>query len=282
VPDLQPFRETAYAKLNLALHVRARRDDGYHELETLFAFCADGDTLSFEAADDLTLVIDGPFGGDLAADENNLVLRAARMLREETGTRAGARIALAKTLPVASGIGGGSADAAAALRGLNRLWGTGLRDDRLAALGLSLGADVPACVHSRAMRAAGVGERLTPADLGALAGLPVLLANPGVAVSTAAVFEGWDGVDRGPMPERPAACLTEGRNDLQAPAVRTAPQIEALLADLAALDPAYPPRMSGSGATCFALFHDWGDARQAQTRMAQNRPQTWSLLSTLR
>ena len=180
--------ETAYAKLNLALHVRRKRADGYHELETLFAFCEDGDVLTADAADEISLTIDGPFAQGLETDDGNLVIRAARALREAAGVTAGARLHLTKNLPIASGIGGGSADAAAALRVLGRLWDV---DVETSGIALNLGADVPACVTSEAARGEGVGEALTP--LGdALAGTPVLLVNPRVAVSTGAIFKAWD------------------------------------------------------------------------------------------
>ncbi|HEY0270620.1 MAG TPA: 4-(cytidine 5'-diphospho)-2-C-methyl-D-erythritol kinase, partial [Sphingomonas sp.] len=156
--------ETAYAKINLALHVRRRRADGYHDIETLFAFCADGDRLSAAPAGDLRLEIEGPFAAGLSAGADNLVLRAAEALREAAGVTAGARLVLDKRLPVASGIGGGSADAAAALRLLARLWRVDLPDADMHAIAAALGADVPACLVSRACRGDGRGDALAMLD----------------------------------------------------------------------------------------------------------------------
>lgn len=268
--------ETAYAKINLALHVRERMPDGYHRIETLFAFCRDGDVLEAAPAEALSLQIDGPFAGSLPADETNLVLRAARALARATGTEAGAAIRLDKRLPVASGIGGGSADAAAALRLLPRLWGVDVPVDVLHDLAADLGADVPACLASRAARGDGRGDRLRPAR--AAAGAPVLLVNPLLPLSTAAVFAAWDGVDRGPLPEDPR----EGRNDLQPPATALCPAVTDVLDVLAARPGATLVRMSGSGATCFALFADAAARDVAAAHVAAARPGWWRLATTLR
>ena len=278
-----PAAETAYAKINLALHVRRRRPDGYHELETLFAFCADGDRLSASAADTLSLAIEGPFGEGLSAGPDNLVLRAAEALRAEAGVTAGAAIRLDKRLPVASGIGGGSADAAAALRLLVRLWGVTVADEALHAIGAALGADVPACVASRACRGEGRGDALDFLDEGALAGRPVLLVNPRVAVPTGPVFQRWDGIDRGPLAGGdPLAAALAGRNDLEPPARAMQPVIADVVEALAAMPGVVLARMSGSGATCFALY-DSLDARDAADRaIAEARPGWWRLATRLR
>lgn len=275
------IRETARAKLNLALHVRARRSDGYHEIETMFAFCEDGDELDFAPAQDLSLEIKGPFAAALSGESDNLVLRAARLLAAKTVGRPGARITLDKRLPVASGLGGGSADAAAVLRGLNRLWDLGLSARQLAEMALELGADVPVCVHSSPMIGGGVGERLEPVSLGLLVGARVLLANPGVAVSTADVFRGWDGIDRGAMPREPEQALLAGRNDLQDPALAIAPAIRETLDQIAATSPRYPPRMSGSGATCFAIYPDRTSSCAAAEALRTNCPRMWLLETQL-
>lgn len=239
--------EIAKAKLNLALHVRARRPDGYHELETLFAFVEDGDVVRVEpaAADSFTLT--GPFGALLGGEGDNLVTRAASAFRERFGGGAHA-ITLDKRLPVASGIGGGSADAAATLRALGTLHDVAAED--MFDIADRLGSDVPACLFGRSAIGRGRGERLEP--VAGLPGTPVLLVNPGVAVSTAEVFRRWDGVDRGPLPADPR----DGRNDLEPPARAIAPVIDAVLEALAASPGAGLVRMSGSGATCFALFED--------------------------
>lgn len=260
--------ETARAKLNLALHVRARRPDGYHELETLFAFVEDGDVIGLAPAATDSLSITGPFASALAGEGDNLIVRAARAFVQAFGGGAHA-ITLDKRLPVASGIGGGSADAAATLRALGRLHG--VASDRMFALADALGSDVPACLLNRAAIGRGRGERLEP--VAGLPGTPVLLVNPGVAVSTAEVFRRWDGLDRGPLPADPR----EGRNDLESPARALAPAIGQVLEALAAQPGAGLVRMSGSGATCFALF-DTAASRDGAAKALAGRG--WWLLPT--
>jgi 4-diphosphocytidyl-2-C-methyl-D-erythritol kinase len=266
---LSELRETAHAKVNLALHVRERLPDGYHRIETIFAFCEDGDELSAEPADSISLSLSGPFADDLD-DNDNLVVKAATALRESGGKGAGATIRLQKSLPVASGLGGGSADAAAALRLLNRLWDLQWPEERLEELGGKLGADVPACVRSETRRGKGRGDELEPLDID-LSGQPVLLVNPRVEVSTAEVFERWDGVDRGPLIE-----WRHGRNDLEQAAAQAAPQIGGIIAWLSAQPGADCVRMSGSGATCFALF----DSESNRDRAAIAVPREWWRLPT--
>lgn len=271
--------DTAYAKINLALHVRARRPDGYHELETIFAFAADGDLLTAEPADDLSLAVDGPFAAGLGGHDD-LVLRAARALRDATGTNWGARIHLTKCLPVAAGIGGGSADAAAALRLLSRLWSVDHPLDRIAA---ALGADVPACIASVTVRGEGVGERLVPVPGDDLAGRPLLLVNPGVPMPTGPVFAGWDGTDLGALQDEPTlVAALAGRNDLAPAATRIAPVIGTLVADLSRQPGVLLARMSGSGATCFALFDDVASRDAAHEVIGEIHPGAWRLATTLR
>jgi 4-diphosphocytidyl-2-C-methyl-D-erythritol kinase len=242
------LHDTGFAKLNLALHVRGKLPGGRHALETIFAFCEDGDELSAEAADDLSLEIHGPFAPALASDRSNLVLSAAEAIRVAAGIVAGARFRLCKTLPVASGIGGGSADAAAALRLLTRLWGL---DPALAEqVAPTLGSDVPACLRSTSCRGTGGGEALEPVDLG-LEGKPVLLVNPLVPLGTGQVFGRWHGLDRGPLLD-----WRNGRNDLEPAAITLVPVIADVLDWLRGCPGAEFVRMSGSGATCFALFAD--------------------------
>jgi 4-diphosphocytidyl-2-C-methyl-D-erythritol kinase len=266
---LTAAREIAPAKLNLALHVRGRLPDGRHSIETIFAFCIDGDELSATEADELSLAATGPFAGDLGSVEDNLVLRAARALREAAGVSQGAAIVLDKRLPVASGIGGGSADAAAALRLLTSLW----RIDPVHAESVAskLGSDVPACLLSLPARGAGAGGQLTLIDPGELAGAPVLLLNPRVPLPTADVFAGWDGVDHGPLDD-----WREGRNDLETPATALVPQIKTVLAWLGTRPGATFARMSGSGATCFALF----DGEEARDFATDSVPREWWRLAT--
>lgn len=246
------MHETAFAKINLALHVRRRRADGYHDIETVFAFCDDGDIVTAKPSDTLSLKVTGPFAADLVGDEDNLVLKAARALGVT------AALTLDKRLPVAAGLGGGSADAAAALR----LLGGGDRHD----IAASLGADVPACLASRTARGTGKGDDLEPVDLG-LAGTPVLLVNPRVPLSTAAVFAAWAGQDRGPLDD-----WQSGRNDLEAPARRLAPEVGAVLD---ALSGARVARMSGSGATCFGLFETGAERDRVADAITSKMPDWW-------
>lgn len=264
--------DIAPAKLNLALHVRGRLPDGRHRLETLFAFCTDGDVIRAEPAETLSLTVVGPFAGALADEGDNLVLRAARALAQQVGTERGAALTLVKNLPVASGIGGGSADAAAALRLLTRLWSV---DPRHAdAVAPTLGADVPACLLSMTAFGSGAGDELRLVDDPAIAGRPVLLVNPLVPVSTGAVFDCCDGVDRGALGDWRA-----GRNDLERAARGLVPQIGDLLNWLNGRRGASFVRMSGSGATCFALFDEEGARDEAAEACP---PDWWHLASFLR
>lgn len=280
---MTPLVEAAPAKLNLALHVRGRAADGYHEIETIFAFTEGGDMLRGIAADGIGLEIEGPFGAALAGESNNLVLRAARLLAERAGIAAGAALTLAKNLPVASGLGGGSADAAATLRLLNRLWNLNWPKQELAKLGESLGADVPACVWSHTLFGMGRGDQFGTLMDGHLHQKPVLLVNPGVAVSTAAVFQGWDGVDRGPLqPELSLPALRAARNDLEASAIRAAPEIAMVLERLRVQPGAELVRMSGSGATCFALFESDAKRDTAAQAIAGERPDWWLMATRLK
>jgi len=269
----------APAKINLALHIVGRRADGFHFLDSLVVFAAVGDSLRADPAETLSLTLQGRFGAALAAEADNLVLRAARLLAAEAGVPAQVRMVLRKELPVASGIGGGSADAAAALRLLSRLWRLDLPEADMAALALRLGADVPVCLASRPARMGGVGEALAP-----LPDLPycgLVLVNPGVAVATQAVFRARTGEFSPPLGLPPgwpdaaalAATLAGMGNDLQAPAVALAPAIAEALAVLSALPGCLLARMSGSGATCFGLFADPARAEAAAAGLA--RPGWW-------
>lgn len=269
---MNQIAETAFAKINLALHVRERMADGYHRIETIFAFCEDGDELTAELADELTLSIAGPFGAGLDPSDD-IVLDAAESLRHANDYDSGARIRLDKRLPIASGLGGGSADAAAALRLLNRLWGLDRPLERLQSLGRGVGADVSACVRSEPLRGTGKGDDLEPIELG-LSGAPVLLVNPRVELSTAEVFSGWDGSDRGPLRD-----WRHGRNDLEQAATALVPQIGAIQAWLSVQPGVELVRMSGSGATCFALFAS--DAERDASAMAVPR-EWWRLPTRLR
>lgn len=266
--------EIAPAKINLALHLRRRRPDGYHDLETIFAFTAFGDTLRATPAPALSLTVIGGFADAAGAGDDNLVLRAARALAAAAGVAAGAVITLEKHIPVAAGLGGGSADAAAALRLLVRLWGLDWSHERLEALAAGLGADVPACVQSRTCFGSGRGDALAawPDDL---VGTPVLLVNPRVAVPTGPVFAGWNRIDRGGI--IPGTPLTALRNDMTAAALGIAPVIGDVLAALAATRPLLA-RMSGSGATCLALYADVAARDAAATALA---PHGWWQAATI-
>lgn len=280
-----PMTETAYAKINLALHVRARRDDGYHALESIFAFAEDGDELSAEPRDDgaITLSIDGPFAAGLDVGDDNLVLRAARALDAHLGGGRGAALRLTKNLPVASGIGGGSADAAAALRLLCRLWGVAPSPQALSTIALSLGSDVPACVASRTLFAGGRGEELADIHIDGLHEAPLLLVNPGIALSTGPVFAGWDRVDRGALTARNIEMLvTSGRNDLESPALCLEPVIGDVIAALRRQRGVLLARMSGSGATCFALLGTTQERDAAAATIAAGHPGWWTMTSRIR
>lgn len=278
----QVIVERAPAKLNLALHVRGRRDDGYHDLETLFVFARDGDTVSVEVgAPSLTII--GPFAAGLDAGADNLVARAEQAFCARFGIAARHSITLDKHLPVASGIGGGSADAAATLRALARLHGVAHDDQQLVAIAAALGADVPACLLGRAAFGHGKGDALSLID--GLRDMPALLVNPGVGVSTAAVFARWDRVDRGALGEGEGETLARasaGRNDLQPPAEQIAPVIAELLTLLAGQPGVRLSRMSGSGATCFALFDDAATRDAAARAVAAAHPSWWRLETVIR
>lgn len=267
--------ETAYAKINLALHVRRRQADGYHDLETLFAFVDQGDVLTAQSAGQDEVRCFGEFASQLADPFDNIVAKALSILPRPDGLA----IELEKNLPVAAGLGGGSADAGAVFRLVKALHG--LPDDwreRAA----RLGADVPACVESVACIGRGTGTELEPVK-NDLAGTPVLLVNPRVPLSTGSVFKAWasteDGVDRGGLPAGTARQIAlEGRNDLEAPAIALCPAIADVLAALRRTNP-WLARMSGSGATCFALY-DSPEARDAaQAAMPRD---WWTMVGSLR
>jgi len=267
-------RETAYAKINLALHVRERRSDGYHTLETLFAFVNSGDVLSAQFAEEDRVTTLGPFAAGIDDPFDNLVAKALAVLPR----RQGLDVTLEKNLPVAAGLGGGSADAGAVFRMVEREFG--LPDDwpeRAA----KLGADVPSCVRSRTVIGKGTGTDLDigPGDL---SGAPVLLVNPRKALSTAPVFAGWDGMDRGPLPLGTAREIAlKGRNDLTDAAMALCPEIGQVMAALDVSD-AYLVRMSGSGATCFALYENTAARDQALRRITEERPDWWLLAGEIR
>lgn len=266
--------EVAPAKINLALHVTGRRDDGYHLLDSLVVFAGDGDRVTVTRAPAPSLRVSGPFAAEVPSGPGNLCLRAAAL--------AGASVAihLDKRLPVASGIGGGSADAAAVLRALARQ-GVPLPDapERL-------GADVPVCLAGRPARMQGVGERLAP--LPPLPPLFMVLVNPGISLATPAVFARLSRRENPGLPALPPVLDGPGflkwlrgcRNDLQDAAVALVPEIAAVLAALEAQGAALA-RMSGSGATCFGLFSSRTAAEAAARALARGRPGWWVMATAL-
>lgn len=282
---LTQVTEFAYAKINLTLHITGRRDDGYHLLDSLVVFCGIGDRLHASVAGTVSLTLEGPFARDVPADMNNLVLRAAKQFAGDMGVA----FTLKKHLPPASGIGGGSADAAAAIRAVLRLREElGLPDQpmddaALAAAALALGADVPVCLLSAAARMRGIGERL--GFIGPLPEVHIVLVNPRVAVPTPAVFKALPQRQNPPMPDTLpdwpdaralADWLKTQRNDLEQPALAIAPVISDVLAGLAAQPGALIARMSGSGATCFALFETDLAAKAAFDAISAVRPDWWA------
>lgn len=287
-----PVREAARAKVNLALHIVGRRADGYHLLDSLVVFPTIADQIEVAARADghVTLSLSGPFSDALTPGSENLVLKAAQALATTCSSEMprGAAIALDKHLPVASGIGGGSADAAATLRALCLLWGLSPGTEALRRIAGTLGADVPMCLDQAPARAEGTGERLSP--LPALPAAGLLLVNPGVPVSTPAVFAALAARDNAPLPPLPdrfrdlaalAGYLETTRNDLQAPATGLAPQVAEVLAALGASDGCRLARMSGSGATCFGLYAEEAQARRAGAAIVRARPGWWTAAGSI-
>lgn len=281
-PSVEVF---APAKLNLYLHVTGKRDDGYHLLDSLIAFADIGDVIRVvDAPDgDFELIVEGAYAPALSGEGDNLVLRAARNLAATAGvTDRGARITLTKNLPVASGIGGGSADAAATLRALLDLWAiTDLPQATLAELCLGLGADVPICFHGHAAFVRGIGEDIRPAP--ALPPVPLVLVNPNVAVPTPPVFKARTGpfqmeapFDAAPISAEDLAALLKQRlNGLEAPALTVAPVIGEVLSALQDIPGCLLARMSGSGATCIGLFPDEDISLEAAETLAEAHPDWW-------
>jgi len=274
--------EVANAKVNLSLKVRGRQPDGYHQLESLVVFADVADRVICKDADELALEISGPFAENLASDDDNLILRAARVCAAALGREPTFAFELKKNLPIASGIGGGSADAAAALRAMMRLWGD--PPGSILNMALELGADVPVCMRKRPSFMTGVGENLRTVPR--LPEINAVLANPGVSVSTAAVFERLqagpiEGPDR--LPLLPGvetldlllAWLRENGNDLETPAMAIEPMIGTVLTELRETTGCRLARMSGSGATCFALYDNPFDAAEAAAALSKAHSHWW-------
>jgi 4-diphosphocytidyl-2-C-methyl-D-erythritol kinase len=286
--NVPPLTVRASAKLNLTLTVTARRPDGYHVLDSLFVFCGLADQITVTEADTLELAaISGPFGGHVERGADNLLIKAAVLLRTEAGVDRGARITLDKRIPVAAGLGGGSADAAAMLRALNRVWGLDWPVERLETLSAALGADVPACVRSQPVFARGIGDVLSPAP--AMPECGILLVNPGLPTPTPSVFKAFR--EQKPIVpkqrRKPVAtgfpslralvsAIAPRGNDLLPAAVSVTPVIADVLDAMRRLPDAAYASLSGSGATCFALFATEAQAAAAAQRIADKQQGWWS------
>lgn len=280
----KPISILAPAKINLFLHITGKREDGYHLLESLMAFAGVGDRLTAAPADTLSLTIEGPFAAGLESGPDNLVMRAAEGLADRLGARPRAHLTLKKNLPIASGIGGGSADAAATLAVLSRLWGTKTPRAELMELALSLGADVPICLTGHAAMVSGIGEKIGPPI--ELPDAWLVLANPGIAVSTAEVFRARSAPFSAPGSEPDFSsnlidALQLRQNDLAAPAASIAPVIDQVINELVALSGARLARLSGSGATAFAIFDTQVDAQQAAVALGERYPGWWIAVAPL-
>jgi len=279
----------APAKVNLYLHVAQPDDRGYHPLQSLVAFADVGDEIDLQtkaSGEILTFQIDGPFAQGLSIGEDNLVIRAVRRFEQATGVKVAAGIRLTKSLPVASGIGGGSADAGAILHLLRQAYAPDMANGQLEALAAAVGADGVMCLWAKASIAEGYGEKLTRVRLPSM---PAVLVNPGVECSTPAVFHQYDAhgqfknieakhiVSDISSPDALIVALKETRNDLEAPAIALRPEIDEVLAVLRAQPETAFARMSGSGATCFALCNSDGDARTLSRRLEglMRRPGAW-------
>ena len=290
------LNDKACAKVNLTLRVNGRRADGYHDLESVVAFADCADRLTLTPGSDLDLRMSGPLAEACGDTSDNLVLKAARLLAERVPDMKVGSFSLDKALPVAAGIGGGSADAAAALRLLAELNGLALDDPRIVEVAQLTGADVPVCVNSRGCVMTGVGETLQPLSLPKM---PCVMVNPGVAVSTRDVFNALglrngellvgvtDVLLRDRWPDEKASledwveALAASSNDLEAPAMRVQPVIGEVIAALNATNGAWLARMSGSGATCFAIYENTVEAGRAAEQVRRDHPGWWVHAGTL-
>ena len=282
--------ENGRAKVNLTLRVVGRRVDGYHDLESMVAFADCADRLSLTPGSKLDLKTAGPLARDCGETSDNLVFKAAQLLGERVPDLKLGDFTLDKVLPVAAGIGGGSADAAAALRLLARVNGLAIDDPRLIEVAQLTGADVPVCLASRACVMTGIGETLLPLSLPTI---PCVMVNPRMAVATRDVFQALglrngellvgatDVIQATAWPEKGASLedwvevLSEGSNDLEAPATRIQPVIGEVISALCATNGAWLARMSGSGATCFAIFENTPEAQRAAQKIQRDYPQWW-------
>jgi 4-diphosphocytidyl-2-C-methyl-D-erythritol kinase len=282
--------ETARAKVNLTLHIKGKRSDGYHELESLVVFADVCDELVFTAVSEDGLSLEGPFAG--LVDGENLVLKAKRAVASWLGVAISGHFRLKKNIPVAAGLGGGSSDAAAAIRALFRNYDSVSNAKTFIKQSAAIGADVPVCLQNGAAWMCGLGERVTPVS--GLTPLPALLVNPRIKLSTASVFKTLNAKPllpdvAGPPPSFPgwrnpieaAAWLKEGRNDLEAPAIALEPAVKSVLDTLRHLDGCLLSRLSGSGPTCFAIFSSQHNAGEAAREIERSYPKWWVQATTL-
>jgi 4-diphosphocytidyl-2-C-methyl-D-erythritol kinase len=268
----------AAAKINLFLHVTGKREDGYHLLDSLVVFTATGDDVCVEAADLVSLTIDGPFGAGLPTDARNLVMQAAQLMKHTYKIKQGAKIHLTKRLPLASGIGGGSSDAAATMHSLNTLWGINADKNELSTLALQLGADLPMCIHHRTAHVTGIGDVITP--LSGTEELHLVLINCGQAVSSADIFSAGVEHQSGAVKDLDitngiAPAIKGLHNDLATAAIAHAPEIQSTLDALNAINGCTLARMSGSGATCFGLFNNAKEAAAGAATLQAAFPNWW-------
>lgn len=282
----------APAKLNLFLHITGRRDDGYHLLESLFVFTSFGDEITITSADTISLTINGPFASIIACEkiEKNLVYRAALLLQKKYAVKQGAHIILTKNIPVGAGLGGGSSDAAAVLKALNQFWQLQIDSETLATMGLSLGADIPACIVEKPALVFGIGDQVTP--IAFPFSLSVLLINPNKSLSTPMVFQAYketntpfsasEHINRFEDLNTLFAFLKKTRNDLEAAAIQLQPDIQIILSTLKQNTRCELARMSGSGATCFALFRNHDEAQSAEKLLKKQFPHYWIFLSEIK
>lgn len=274
--------ETAYAKINLALHILGKRDDGYHDIDTIFAFVNDGDKLSVRASDNIKLNMSGPFAASIDCEnDDNLVMKVAYKMQSHFHISNGAALSLIKNLPIASGIGGGSADAAAAARLLNRHWNLHRPMDDLAELLAPLGADIPACIYSKMCQGEGIGTNLQFIDDREFNGLSVLLVNPMIAVATGPIFTAWDGQSSGPIAQISMDSMRMLKNDMETAAKPIFPEIQMVLEAIEQTRPLLH-RMSGSGATCFGLYESAQSCEDAQNLIDMRHGDWWTMIGRLK
>ncbi len=275
--------ETARAKVNLTLHIKGKRSDGYHELESLVVFADVCDELVFSPASEDSLSLEGPFAG--LVDGENLVLKAKRAVASWLGVTINGDFRLKKNIPVAAGLGGGSSDAAAAIRALLKVYGGMENAKTFVKPSAVIGADVPVCLQNVAAWMCGLGERVTPVS--GLTPLPAILVNPRIKLSTASVFRTLNAkplqTEAGPppsfhgwkTPQEAAVWLNEGRNDLEAPAIALEPAVDKVLGTLRGLNGCLLSRLSGSGPTCFGIFTSQDAAREAAQEIERSYPKWW-------